>query len=165
MKGVTGGQAHITGIGGHHAQATPARHAHMLLNEQKQSPVQIAEHGVWQMLAGFGQGLGADGAHQFGLIAQHGEEAIQFGLHAGSTAAEKPTDQRDEIEHATPAEMPWISQMARAQLVRMQVRDELAQYRDNPSSYREIVRMTTRRILPAQTRVYKDLRLKLRGLG
>jgi hypothetical protein len=46
-----------------------------------------------------------------------------------------------------------------------EVRDELVQYRVNPSSYREIVRTTTTRILPAQPRVYKACGLKLRGLG
>src|SRR5258708_31808456 len=61
--------------------------------------------------------------------------------------------------------MPRIGNMTRTQFRRMKVADEPAQYRDNPSSYCEIVRITTFRILPAQPRVYKPPRLKLIGLG
>ncbi len=43
--------------------------------------------------------------------------------------------------------------------------DELSQYRDNPSSYREILRTTTTAILPAQPCVCKDSRAKLIGLA
>jgi transcriptional regulator GlxA family with amidase domain len=95
---------------------------------------------------------------------QHREEAVELSLNAGPVAAEKPADQYGEVQLAAPAEMPRIGNMTRTQFRRMKVADEPAQYRDNPSSYREIVRITTFRILPAQPRVYKPLRLKLIGL-
>jgi hypothetical protein len=96
---------------------------------------------------------------------QHREEAVELSLNAGPVAAEKPTDQCGEVQLAAPAEMPRIGNMTRTQFRRMKVADEPAQYRDNPSSYCQIVRITTFRILPAQPRVYKPLRLKLIGLG
>jgi hypothetical protein len=162
LRGIPGGQAHVTGVGGHYTQAMPARHAEVLFNERKQSRIQVVEDEMRQMLAGLGQSLSADSANEFGLIAQHGEEAVEFGLHAGASAAEKPAGQRDEVENASTAEMPGIAEMT--QCVRMQVGDELGQDRDNPSSYCEILRMTTDRILPPQPLVYKGRRLKLRGL-
>ena len=95
---------------------------------------------------------------------KHREEAVELSLNAGPIAAEKPADQCGEVQLAAPAEMPRIGNMTRTQFRRMKVADEPAQYRDNPSSYREIVRITTFQILPAQPRVYKPLRLKLIGL-
>jgi hypothetical protein len=119
---------------------------------------------VRQVLPGFRKCLGACASHQFGLVMQHREEAVELSLNAGPVAAEKPADQYGEVQLAAPAEMPRIGNMTRTQFRRMKVADEPAQYRDNPSSYREIVRITTFRILPAQPRVYKPLRLKLIGL-
>jgi hypothetical protein len=95
---------------------------------------------------------------------QHREEAVELRLNTGPVAAEKPADQYGEVQLAAPAEMPRIGNMTRTQFRRMKVADEPAQYRDNPSSYREILRITTFRVLPAQPRVYKPLRLKLIGL-
>ena len=163
-RGIPGGKAHVTGVGGYHTQAVPARYTHVLFDEREQTLRQIDEHRLWQILAGLRKGLRAHAADQFGLVVQHGEETVQFSLHAGAVAADEPANERDEIEHAPTAEMPCIGDMARAQLGGMEVSDELVQYRVNPSSYREIFRMTTIRILPAQPRVYKARALKLRGL-
>jgi hypothetical protein len=71
---------------------------------------------------------------------QHREEAVELSLNASPVAAEKPADQYGEVQLAAPAEMPRIGNMTRTQFRRMKVADEPAQYRDNPSSYREIVR-------------------------
>lgn len=164
-RGIARSQPHIARVGGHHAQPVPARHADVLVDERKQMLRQIGEHGVRQVLPGFRKCLGACASHQFGLVMQHREEAVELSLNAGPVAAEKPADQYGEVQLAAPAEMPRIGNMTRTQFRRMKVADEPAQYRDNPSSYREIVRITTFRILPAQPRVYKPLRLKLIGLG
>ena len=164
-RGIARSQPYIARVGGHHTQPVPARHADVLVDERKQMLRQIGEHGVRQVLPGFRKCLGACASHQFGLVMQHREEAVELSLNAGPVAAKKPADQCGEVQLAAPAEMPRIGNMTRTQFRRMKVADEPAQYRDNPSSYREIVRITTFRILPAQPRVYKPLRLKLIGLG
>ncbi|WP_176091374.1 hypothetical protein [Burkholderia ambifaria] len=86
----------------------------MLLDERKQMGVQVVEDGVRQMLASLGQSLGADGAREVGLIAKYGEEAIEFSLYAGASAAEEPANQHDEIEDAATTEVPTIREMTRA---------------------------------------------------
>ncbi len=113
-RGIAGGQAQVAGVGGDHAQAAPARHAEVLLDERKQMGVQVVEDGVRQMLASLGQSLGAGGAREVGLIAKYGEEAIEFSLYAGVSAAEEPANQRDEIEDAAMTEVPTIREMTRA---------------------------------------------------
>jgi len=102
---------------------------------------------VRQVLSGFGKGLRTHAPNQFGLVAKHGEETIQFGLNAGPIAAGEPADQCDEIERPPTAEMPSIGDMAYPQFGGMEVCDELAQYGVNPSSYREILRMSMDEIL------------------
>jgi uncharacterized protein YcfL len=45
---------------------------------------------VRQVLPGFRTCLGACASHQFGLVMQHREEAVESSLKAGPVAAEKP---------------------------------------------------------------------------
>ena len=92
----------------------------MCCNEREQSSVQIVEHGILQVLTSLKQRLSANGTHE-------------LGLHAVPGTAQNPADQRYKIEDATAAEASGIREMTRAQRVRMQVGNELAQYRDNPS--------------------------------
>ena len=126
-RGVAQGEPHVAGVGSHHTQTMPARYADVLFNEFKQVPCQIGEHGVRQVLAGFGKSLRAHAAHQLGLVTQHRKEAIQFSLHCGAVAAEKPADECRKIQHAPSAEMPAITKMAGAKSGRMEARDEPVQ--------------------------------------
>lgn len=135
--GVARGQAQVGTIGGHHTQAVPERYVDVSLDQPEQVLSQIGEDDKRQVLTGLGQGLGADAAYQIGLIAQHAEEPIEFGLHGRTRDAEEPADQRGEIEDATPAEVARIGDVAGTQVVRMKVGIELGEDRENPSSYRE----------------------------
>lgn len=83
--------------------------------------------------ASLGPGPDADGVHEFGLILQRGEEAVEFSLHTSARAAVKPADQGNNVGDAA-TEVPGISKMTRTQRIRMQVGDEPGQDRDNPSS-------------------------------
>jgi hypothetical protein len=67
---------------------------------------QIGEHGVRQVLPSFGKCLGACASHRFGLAMPHSEETVEFRLHAGTIAAQKPADQCGEVQLAAPAEVP-----------------------------------------------------------
>ena len=120
---------------------------------------------VRYVLPGFRKCLGARASHQFGLAMQHREEAVEVNLNGGPVAAEKPADPCGKVQLAAPAEMPRIDNMTCTQFRRMKVADEPAQYRNNPSSYRDIARTTAFMILPAQPVFYKPLRLQLIGLA
>ena len=91
---------------------------------------------VRYVLPGFRKCLGACASHQFGLVMQHREDAVEPNLNAGPIATEKPADPCGKVQLAPPAEMPRIGNMTRTHFRRMKVADEPDQHGDCPSSYR-----------------------------
>lgn len=93
-------QAQFRGIGGHYAQAVPARHRDVAVNQGQQVRIQAREGGVREVLAGLREGLSADVPNQVGLINQVGEADIPFVLNAGLEPRQHGGDQDVESQSA-----------------------------------------------------------------